>query len=218
MKVTYSFGTAFIGVLVLWMVKLYEYHIHTSLTYSLGLYPRSTYGILGIFTAPLVHGDFYHLFSNTVPFLILGGGILFFYPRLAKKVFAYIYILTGMSVWLFARPSYHIGSSGLVYGFAAFLFFSGVFRRDIKSLAIAISVAFLYGGMVVGLFPTGAGVSFESHLFGAIIGSICAFAYKNVKEDDEVSSKESTPNPIFEGYRNIEGKNFRYEYKETKES
>ncbi|MCU0394259.1 MAG: rhomboid family intramembrane serine protease [Thermoflexibacter sp.] len=217
MKITYSFGTAFIGVLVLWMVKLYEYHIHTSLTYTWGLYPRSTYGILGIFTAPLVHGDFYHLFSNTVPFLILGGGILFFYPRLAKKVFAYIYILTGMSVWLFARPSYHIGSSGLVYGFAAFLFFSGVFRRDIKSLAIAISVAFLYGGMVVGLFPTGTGVSFESHLFGAIIGSVCAFAYKNVKEDDEVISKEFTPNPIFEGYRNIEGKNFRYEYKDTKE-
>lgn len=215
MKLSRSFGIASLGALVLWIVKLYEYYTNTSFIYTLGLYPRSFFGIIGIFTSPLVHGDFFHLFSNTVPFIILGGGILFFYPLLAKKVFLYIYLLTGMSVWLFARPSYHIGSSGLIYGFAAFLFFSGIFRRDLKSIAVAIAVAFLYGGMITGLFPTGSGVSFESHLLGAVIGSMCAFSYKDIKADTEIEEKESLPNPIFEGYRNIEGKNFKYEYKES---
>ncbi len=217
MKLSRSFGIAFLGALALWIVKLYEYYAGISLIYALGLYPRSLFGIVGIFTSPFVHGDFFHLFSNTVPFIILGGGILFFYPLLAKKVFLYIYLLTGMSVWLFARPSYHIGSSGLIYGFAAFLFFSGIFRRDLKSIAVAIAVAFLYGGMVTGLFPAGAGVSFESHLLGAVVGSLCAFSYKNIKADKEIEEKEQVPNPIFEGYRNIEGKNFRYEYKEGKQ-
>ncbi len=211
MKITHSFGLAALIVLLFWLVKLFEMRTEINLTYYLGVYPRTIFGLLGILTSPFVHGDWLHLLSNAVPFLLLGGSILFFYPLLARKVLLNIYLLTGMSVWLFARPSFHIGASGLVYGFAAFLFFSGIFRRDMKSISIALIVAFLYGGLVVGLFPAGTGVSYESHLFGAIAGSISAFAYKNTKEDhEEPPLKEMLPDPTFEGYRNMEGKNFKY--------
>lgn len=217
MKLTKSFTLPLLIVLVFWVVRLLEIYTHIQFTYLFGLYPRTLFGLLGIFSSPFVHGDWFHLLSNAVPFTILGGSILFFYPLLAKKVIVYIYLLTGMSVWLFARPSFHIGSSGLVYGFAGFLFFSGIFRRDLKSISVALAVAFLYGGLVVGIFPTESDVSFESHLFGAISGSICAFAYKNIKEDnEEMPEKEVSTHTVFEGYRNIEGKKYRYILKERK--
>ncbi len=218
MTLTRSFGLALSIVLIFWAVRLLEIYTNVHLTYSLGLYPRTVFGLLGVFTSPFVHGDWFHLLSNAVPFTLLGGSILFFYPLLAKKVILYIYLLTGMSVWLFARPSFHIGSSGLVYGFAGFLFFSGIFRRDMKSISIALAVAFLYGGLIIGIFPTtGTDISFESHLFGAISGSICAFSYKNTKEDnEEILEKEGITNPVFEGYRNMEGKGFRYVFKGRK--
>lgn len=217
MKLTKSFTLPLLIVLVFWVVRLLEIYTHIQFTYLFGLYPRTLFGLLGIFSSPFVHGDWFHLLSNAVPFTILGGSILFFYPLLAKKVIVYIYLLTGMSVWLFARPSFHIGSSGLVYGFAGFLFFSGIFRRDMKSISVALAVAFLYGGLVVGIFPTESDVSFESHLFGAISGSICAFAYKNIKEDnEEMPEKEVSTHTVFEGYRNIEGKKYRYILKERK--
>ncbi|TAH22171.1 MAG: rhomboid family intramembrane serine protease [Cytophagales bacterium] len=217
MKLTKSFTLPLLIVFVFWAIRLAEIHTNIQFTYLFGLYPRTLFGLLGILSSPFVHGNWFHLLSNAVPFTILGGSILFFYPLLAKKVIFYIYLLTGMSVWLFARPSFHIGSSGLVYGFAGFLFFSGVFRRDMKSISIALAVAFLYGGLVVGIFPTESDVSFESHLFGAISGSICAFAYKNIKEDEEESpQKEVSNNVVFEGYRNIEGKKYRYVFKPEK--
>jgi len=217
MKLTRSFSLPLLVVLVFWLIRLVEPYTNVQFTYIFGLYPRTLFGLLGIFSSPFVHGDWFHLLSNAVPFTILSGSILFFYPLLAKKVIFYIYLLTGMSVWLFARPSFHIGASGLVYGFAGFLFFSGVFRRDIKSISIALAVAFLYGGLVAGIFPAGADISFESHLFGAISGSICAFAYKNIKEDEEeFIEKEDIKDTVFEGYRNMEGKRFRYIFKERK--
>lgn len=217
MTLAKSFGLTLCVVLVFWAVRLLEIYTDAHLTYSLGLYPRTIFGLVGIFTSPFVHGDWFHLLSNAVPFTILGGGILFFYPLLAKKVILYIYLLTGMSVWLFARPSFHIGSSGLVYGFAGFLFFSGFFRRDIKSISVALAVAFLYGGLIMGIFPASTGVSFESHLFGVISGGICAFSYKNIKEEhEEAIEKEIVTDTIFEGYRNIEGKKYKYVLKERK--
>jgi len=81
-------------------------------------------------------------------------------------------------VWLFARSSYHIGASGLVYGFAAFLFFSGLFRKDKSSMALSLLVVFLYGGMVWGVLPVKPEISFESHLFGALTGIVCSYIFR----------------------------------------
>jgi hypothetical protein len=76
------------------------------------------------------------------------------------------------------RESYHIGASGLVYGLTTFLFFSGMFRRDIKLMALSMLVVFLYGGMVWGIFPLFIGISWEAHLFGAFSGLLFAFVYR----------------------------------------
>ena len=95
--------------------------------------------------------------------------------------------MDGLLVWLFARESYHIGASGLVYGFAAFLFFSGLFRKDKRSIALSLLIVFLYGGMVWGVLPTDPKISFESHLFGALTGIVCAFLFR-----------KNDPPPVYE--------------------
>jgi membrane associated rhomboid family serine protease len=146
----------------------------------MGILPRDMIGILGIISGPIVHANFSHLLSNTMPLLILGWTIFFFYSKVAYKSFIVIYVLTGLFVWLFAREVYHIGASGIVYGFVSFLFFSGIFRRDNKSIAIALIVTFLYGGIVWGVLPGQKGISWESHLFGGIAGIITAFIFRKV--------------------------------------
>ncbi|MDW7694182.1 rhomboid family intramembrane serine protease [Flammeovirgaceae bacterium SG7u.111] len=199
-----------------WVIEFAEnifgFNIH-----EWGIYPRKFDGIIGIVISPFLHADFSHLLSNSTSFLLLGFSILFFFPRIGQAVFINIYMLTGLGVWLFGRPAYHIGASGLVYGFASFLFFSGIFRKDIKSTMVSLSVAFLYGGMLYGIFPNDPKISFESHLIGAIVGLITAYYYKNYDKEEEVSYSSSSHSAIFEGYHNIENKYMKYHFKQQEE-
>jgi membrane associated rhomboid family serine protease len=164
-------------VLLLWIIQFLQWVVDKDLSVY-GVFPRKTSGLIGILTAPLLHADFSHLISNSVTLFLLLFGILYFYRSSAVKVFFIIYIMDGLLVWLFARESYHIGASGLVYGFAGFLFFSGLFRKDKRSIALSLLIVFLYGGMVWGVLPTDPKISFESHLFGALTGIVCAFIFR----------------------------------------
>lgn len=171
-------------VALLWVIHAVQVMLGIDLGY-LGLYPREIFGLRGIVTAPLLHGDWGHLLSNSVPLLMMGIMILFFYRRVAMGAFTMIYLLTGILVWIFGRPVFHIGASGLVYGFVAFVFWSGIFRRNLKSIVLSLIVVFYYGSMFLGILPGQEGISWESHLLGAVAGIIAAFWYKNTIEEDE---------------------------------
>ena len=164
-------------VIVLWGVKLFEVAEKTDFSWY-GLYPRTIHGLFGIFTAPLLHANFTHLMSNSLPLLVLGSIIFFFYRTIAFQVFFWVYLMTGLWVWAAARDAYHIGASGLIYGFVTFLFFSGVFRRDTRLMALSLFVVFLYGGTVWGIFPIQPGISWESHLLGSLAGLITAYYFR----------------------------------------
>lgn len=165
-------------VCVIWLVKLFEISYSVQFT-ELGIFPLKLKGLIGILTAPLVHGSFSHLISNTFPLFILTFSLLFFYRKLAYRIFFLIYFLSGICVWIAAREAWHIGASGVIYGLGSFLFLSGVIRNDIRLLTVSIIVAFLYGGMFWGVFPIKPDVSWEAHLWGGISGIILAIAYKN---------------------------------------
>jgi membrane associated rhomboid family serine protease len=169
------FPLAFIAFL--WVIKFYEVLSHNSLAWY-GIYPRTLRGLIGVATAPLLHADFDHLLSNTVPLLILGSIIFYFYRTIAFQVFFWVYIMTGVWVWAAARESYHIGASGILYGFVAFLFFSGVFRKDTRLLALSLFVVFIYGSTVWGILPIKDGVSWESHLLGTLAGLITSYNFR----------------------------------------
>lgn len=172
-------------VFLMWLVKIFEVVKGNKLT-RLGIFPRDWDGAIGIVTAPFIHSDWQHLMSNSLPMLMLMSIVMVFYRRVAIPSIIIITILTGFTVWLFARESYHVGASGVVYGLVAFLAWTGVFRRNLKSIILALVILVMYGGYFHGIVPTKDGVSWESHLFGGMVGIFTAFLFKNVKEDDEV--------------------------------
>ncbi len=187
-KLKTSFFIPLQFALILWIIQIIQWLGNFSLG-QFGVYPRMVSGLKGVFFSPLLHSGFDHLLSNTPPLIVLWAMILFFYRRIATQVFLLIYFLTGLAVWLFARPVFHIGASGVIYGLVAFVFWSGIFRKNIRSIALALIVALYYGSMFMGILPIKPGVSWESHLMGGLVGIFVAFLYKNNREKEE----ERTP-------------------------
>jgi membrane associated rhomboid family serine protease len=168
-------------VLLLWVIKGVDTAFDLGLN-RFGLWPLHYEGLIGIFTAPLLHADVAHLFANSVPLLILGALLFYFYREIAWQILALTWSLTGLWVWTFARDNaVHIGASGVVYGLASFLFFSGIIRRAKSLMVITLLVTFLYGGMIWGIFPQlfpNQPISWESHLMGLLAGAILAVYFR----------------------------------------
>lgn len=140
----------------------------------LGIRPLELSGVLGIITGSLVHGSYEHLFNNTLSVLILLSMLWYGYPNSRVKVLATIWILSGVGVWLFAREATHLGASGLTHGLFFFLFTVSIFRRDKRSVALMMVAFFMYGGMIMTIFPREPGISYEYHFFGGVAGFIAA--------------------------------------------
>jgi len=188
--------------LLIWILNVFQFISGYSLS-SLGISPREQASLIGILTAPMIHGSWEHLLSNTLPLLILGTLLFIMYGKIALRVWTLIYIFSGAFVWVLARGnSVHVGASGVIYGLASFLFFSGFFRMDIRSIAIALGVSLFYGGMVWGILPLQEGVSWESHLFGGIVGLALAYFYRNQRDETEQTEPtlEQTERKSFEKY------------------
>lgn len=219
-------------VFVLIMASAYFLNASYNLNYSsFGIYPREFYGLKGILFSPFIHGSIEHLGNNTLPILILGTAILYFYGRLGMKVIVVMYLLTGILVWLSARESYHIGASGLIYAFAGFLFMSGILRKAKNLVALSLLVAFLYGGLFWGIFPVKEHISWESHLWGGVVGVVIAWYYRkegpqrkrytweDEEDDDELLDTEyqieSRPKKVQQ--RPPQRLVIKYDFKEKKE-
>lgn len=144
---------------------------------DLGIRPRDAHGLIGILTAPFVHASFAHLMSNTLPMGLLTAFALYAYPRATRLALPFIWIVSGIGVWLWARASIHVGISGIAHGLMFYLFLMGLLRRDRLGVAIALTVFFLYGGMVMTVLPRDPQISFEYHLFGALAGLIAALVW-----------------------------------------
>src|SRR4030042_6279225 len=139
-------------VFVMWLVKIIEILFDLDLS-NLGIYPLTVKGLQGIIFSPFIHSDFNHLFSNSLPLFFLGTALFYFYNEIAIKVYLWSYFLTGLFVWLAGKDAWHIGASGLIYGLASFLFFSGIIRKYFRLVALSLLIVFLYGSMVWGIFP-----------------------------------------------------------------
>lgn len=169
------FGFLYVTIIIL--VKGIETWFGISFVH-LGVFPREIKGLTGIVFAPLIHGSWEHLFNNSIPLLVLTTALFYFYRTISLKIFLLIYFIHGLWLWSFGRDSYHIGASGIIYGLGSFLFVSGIIRKNSHLLAISLLVAFLYGSMVWGIFPTIESVSWEGHFTGMASGILLAFYYK----------------------------------------
>jgi len=199
-----------IFVFLMWLVKVIELLFETDLS-RFGIYPLTARGLPGILFSPFIHADFQHLFNNSLPLFFLSIALFYFYSQVALRVFIWTYFLTGLLVWIAGRDVWHIGASGLVYGLASFLFFSGIIRRYFRLIALSLLIVFLYGSMVWGLFPgVYKNVSWESHMLGFFSGVVLSVWYRNQgpqqpvyewMEEEESSSAEASDFVLRSGLR-----------------
>ena len=166
-------------VLFLWVIKSAEglFNLHLSF---LAVHPGELSGLFGVIFAPMLHSDYDHLIANSLPLLLLGGLVTYGYPISKWKSLTIIWLVSGVGVWLFGRPSFHLGASGLVSGLFYFLFIASIIRRDKVSIALMFIAVLMYGGILLGVLPWDPKISFESHFFGAIGGAVSAFLFRNL--------------------------------------
>lgn len=141
-----------------------------------GILPRRVDGLDGIVWAPLLHGSWSHLIANTLPFLVLGflamaGGI-----RQFLLVTALIWVLSGLGVWLIGpEGSSTVGASGVIFGWLVFLLVRGFFARSARQILLGVVLFMIWGGILFGVLPGQANISWQAHLFGALGGLLAAW-------------------------------------------
>lgn len=158
---------------LLWLIEA----ANTALGHRLNafaVYPRQVESLPGILLWPFLHANFQHLIMNTTPLAILGYFVALRGLVVFTETCLLILIVGGLGVWLFGREAFHVGSSGLVFGFFGFLVAVGIYEKSIKALAIASFAVFYYGGLIYGVVPADSFVSWEAHLFGLLAGVLAA--------------------------------------------
>lgn len=155
----------------------------------LAVAPRSAPGLLGVLTAPLLHGSIEHIAANAVSLLILGTLAGSVYPKATPRALPLLWLGSGLGAWLLGVPgTYHLGASGLTHGLMFLIFMLGVLRRDRASIAAGMIAFLFYGGMLLTVLPREPGVSWQAHLGGALAGVVAAFLFR--RKDPEPPRKK----------------------------
>lgn len=164
------FGWTIVPVLTIWAVQVLNVLSFYSLNTWFGLVPRSVAGLDGIIFMPLLHTSFAHAFANTGPLFVFSLLLALTARDKILGLTVTIVVLGGSAVWIFGAPAIHVGASGLIFGYFGYLVSRGFVDRKPLSVLVSISVAIAYGAMVLGVLPNQPGISWESHLFGALVG------------------------------------------------
>lgn len=155
---------------------------------GLAIAPREWRGLIGLLTAPLLHGSPEHLGANAVSLLLLGTLAGTVYPRATLRALPLLWLGSGLGAWLLGDPgTHHLGASGLTHGLMFLVFALGLLRRDRPAIAAAMIAFFLYGGMLLTVLPHEPGVSWQAHLGGAFAGLVAAWLFRR---SDPVSPRK----------------------------
>ena len=151
-------------------------------TANLSIRPQQLDGLIGILTAPLLHGSMAHLASNAFAFLIIGTLAGTLYPRATLRAWPVIWLGSGFGTWFISLGGQHIGASGISVGLMFFLVGQGLRRRDRLSLGALMLALFFFGGMLLSVLPREQGVSWEYHLSGAVFGLLTGLLLAGLDE------------------------------------
>jgi membrane associated rhomboid family serine protease len=162
-------------VAAMWLVMAVNVGVFGGKLNGFGIVPHQMSGIPGILFAPVLHGSWQHLISNTTPFIILGWFVMLWETTDIVVVTISSMLVGGIGTWLFGGANtVHIGASGVVFGYLGYLLLRGYFTRQISAILVSIFVFAVYGSVLVSMAPTTPGISWQGHLFGFLGGAITA--------------------------------------------
>jgi membrane associated rhomboid family serine protease len=178
-----TLGRAFVimcGVIpLLFLVELLDIGTNHQLDVQAGIIPHELDGLDGVIFAPLLHANFNHLYSNSVPLLLTGTFVLATGVKRFLAVTGVIVLASGLGVWFTGDPgTVVIGASGLIFGYLGFLLVRGIVERSWWGIAVGVLVGLLYGTQLASVLPTEARFSWQAHLFGLVGGVVAAFLFR----------------------------------------
>ena len=162
-------------VLLVWAVELVDLFLLGSSLDRLGIRPRTVGGLVGIPLHPLLHLGIGHVALNSIGLLLFGGLVIVREERDFWTALVLGTLIGGLGVWLFGRPSIHVGASGVVFALFGYLLMTGWFDRSFGAIVISVVVFLLWGSALFGLSPMQVGISWEAHLFGFVAGGLTAW-------------------------------------------
>jgi len=172
------FTSTVIFIVLIWLIKFIEESFVLDL-HIFAVYPREFFGMLGIVFSPFIHGSWEHLAANSFALFVLGSMHAYGYAVSKWKTLLLILLVSGVGVWLFGRPSYHLGASSITSGLFYFLLVASLLRRDKVSIGLMLIAVFMFGSILLGIFPLDPKISYEAHFFGAVGGVISASLFRN---------------------------------------
>ena len=175
-RVRRALNASLAGALLLWLCFAAQQGFDWRF---LAVVPQSAAGLAGLLTAPLLHGSVAHVLANTTALLLLGTLAGTVYPKASLRALPLLWLGAGLGAWLLGQPgSHHLGASGITHGLGFLVFVLGLLRRDRAAIAAGMIAFLVYGGMLMSVLPREAGVSWESHLGGALAGIVSAFLFR----------------------------------------
>jgi membrane associated rhomboid family serine protease len=180
----------FVGLL--WIVEVINWLDSYKLDHD-GIYSRSISHLWGIFTSPFIHENFApHLLDNTIPLLFMGLIIALHGARKLAQLTAIVIVLGGLGTWLIGPANTStIGASGVVFGYATYLFARGFFNRSLLELLTGLVVGLVWGGALLSSIVPHAGISWQGHVCGAVAGVVAAWVLRR----DRQPSGQPSPAP-----------------------
>jgi len=173
--------------ILLFIISFYgSRYMNVSLS-NFGVEPRTWQGLLQMPTMLFVHASPEHLWNNVLAFFILTTTLFFFYYEIAIPVFLIMWVFSPILLFVIGRDNVHVGASVLIYAEFAFLFFSGIFRKNLNTKRISMAVGFVYGYTVWYMFPIEQQVSWEGHISGFLCGIMLAWYFR----------KQGPPEPVY---------------------
>lgn len=170
---------AFLCILVLWSIHLINWLMKYRLNY-LGIYPRHIMGLPGIIFSPFLHGDFNHLFLNSIPAFILIDLVSIYGKFVFVTATIYIILVGGFAVWLFGRRALHVGASGLMMGYWGLLLANSYRQGGAMTIILAAICLYYLSSMALSLLPMQREASWEGHLFGCLAGVSYVFVFPHL--------------------------------------
>jgi membrane associated rhomboid family serine protease len=191
-----SFVAMCAAVPVLFAIEGIDYWLGAGLDATAGIIPHRIDGLDGIFFGPFLHHGFNHLYSNSVPLILLGTFVLAAGVRRFLYSTLLIMLVSGLGVWFTGSPnSIVVGASGIIFGYLGLLFMRGIVERSWWNFAVVLLVGLLYGTQLLNVLPTDEPISWQGHLFGLLGGLVAAILFRRRPQRDPYAAESTLSLP-----------------------